>query len=47
MDEFYESEFMKEVLKFEAELDLDKLTAAGHSMGGISALKAAENDPRI
>ena len=47
INEFYDAKFVKEVLKFETKLDLDKLTVAGHSMGGMTALKTAEIDERV
>jgi predicted dienelactone hydrolase len=47
IDEISVKTFMKNILQFEAvSLDLNKLIMAGHSMGGATALRIANSEPR-
>ena len=49
IDELYQKNFVDEVLGFTdgATLDLNKLVMAGHSMGGATAIRVGEADPRV
>jgi len=49
IDELFEKDFVDQVLGFTdgATLDLDKLIMAGHSMGGATAIRVGEADPRV